>query len=73
MTTLQTPPTAVLPRQRARPAGGCSCTPPWPLLYTTHAGHWQQATPADRGRTQPPARCIGCGAPYTGPWQPVTG
>lgn len=72
MTALRTPPTAVVPRQRARPTSGCSCTPPWPLLYTVHTGHWQQVAPADHGGARAPAWCVGCGAPYTGPWRPIT-
>jgi hypothetical protein len=74
-------PAMTVPRQRARPTGGCSCDPPWPLLYTVRNGTWQQAFPAtgpNAGATGPttgpgpagPARCIGCGAIYTGPWLP---
>lgn len=67
-------PAMTAPRQRARPTGGCSCDPPWPLLYTaSHGGRrngiWRQVFPAPDGCTDP-AWCIGCGAVYTGPWLP---
>lgn len=81
-------PAMTVPRQRARPTSGCTCDPPWPLLYTTPngtqdgtqddeqnaagSGVWQQVRPAPLGR-HGPAWCIGCGAPYTGPWLPHPG
>ena len=72
-------PTMTVPQQKARPTSGCSCDPPWPLLYTTtngttpHGGRpgggWRQVFPAGSGQTGA-AWCIGCGDPYTGPWLP---
>lgn len=68
-------PAMTVPKQRARPSGGCTCDPPWPLLYTAPdatrdgTGTWRQVFPAPSGRTAP-AWCVGCGAPYTGPWLP---
>lgn len=66
-------PAMTAPRQEARPTGGCSCDPPWPLLYTDHGtrrkGTWRQVFPAPAGHTAP-AWCVGCGATYTGPWLP---
>lgn len=69
-------PVMTMPRPRARPTSGCTCDPPWPLLYTTPDGTtsggdgaWRQVFPAPVGHTGA-AWCIGCGAPYTGPWLP---
>lgn len=62
-------PAITAPRRESPPAGGCSCDPPWPLLYTTTGRRWRQVFPAPAGRTGG-VRCLGCGAPYPGPWRP---